>query len=287
MLGTIGRRTTPQREIRLSVDDIIEKWRATHPPPLRVQRAAVRRSKRRRWSALLLLLIAGLTSLAMVQTGVIAAPSCIGTSSSPRSSHRIALIDSLALDDPNTAFVDNITSFARQAGYVLDYYPPEAATLDLLIHLPEKGYGIIIFRSHGVAGSAVIVTSIGYSQYAGVGNQLKGELAPARVNQRLSFALMPSFITGEMCGQFPGTLVLAMGCFTTGGNNLSKAFVAKGAVAFIGWNGWVTLSHTDPVFSHLTQLLLSGTSFRQAVDNTMNTVGPDLQTGSTLTYYPP
>ena len=61
---------------------------------------------------------------------------------------KAAIIDQLALTDPNPAFVKEATRELEDAGYRVDYVPPEAVTVDFYRALPKKGYHLIILRSH-------------------------------------------------------------------------------------------------------------------------------------------
>jgi hypothetical protein len=61
----------------------------------------------------------------------------------------------------------------------------------------------------------------------------------------------------------------------------------KGANAYIGWKGSVTASYTDAVTTCLLQnLLAEERTIKQAIENVMEEIGPDLTYGSLLTYYP-
>src|SRR5439155_24559998 len=113
--------------------------------------------------------------------------------------------------------------------------------------------------------------------------QLGGEFGRVQINQHHYFVILPCFVTKDMCGRFPGTLVLGMGCTSLGGDALVKEFVEKGADGFVGWNGWVTQGHTDAVFTYLVRLLLSGDSVGAAVTNTMRIFRSELYTWSIVT----
>jgi len=66
---------------------------------------------------------------------------------------------------------------------------------------------------------------------------------------------------------------------------LAKAFLDKGAGAYIGWNNTVTTSHTDSTFEKLVSLLVNDDPVRAAVQEVMSTFGPDPVSGAQLTYY--
>jgi hypothetical protein len=266
------------------IDAVIAEWRSKHPrAPTRAQPSVLR--TRRGISSIFLLFLAGLTVVLLFQTGILPMSGC-GTVQDTPAVRRVALIDSLSVDMPNPSFVNDISSLSSSAGYSLDYYPPEKLSFSILTHLPEMGYSILVFRTHGVFGEPVVATSMTYSSHAQLVAQLRGDLGRVQVSQHQYFGIMPGFVTGEMCGRFPGTVVLGMGCSSLISDGLAKAFVEKGARSFVGWNGWVTQGHTDTVFANLVKLLLSGEPVGQAVDNTMKTIGPDGSTGSAIIAYP-
>jgi hypothetical protein len=266
------------------IDAVIAEWRSKHPrTQIRTQPSVLR--TRRGKSGIFLLFLASLTVALVFQTVVLPVSGC-GTVQATSAVRRVALIDSLSVDMPNPSFVSDISSLSSSAGYSIDYYSPEKLSFSILTHLPEMGYSILVFRTHGVLGEPVVATSMTYSSHAQLVAQLRGDLGRVQVSQHQYFGIMPGFVTEEMCGRFPGTVVLGMGCSSLISDGLAKAFVEKGARSFVGWNGWVTQGHTDAVFANLVKLLLSGESVGQAVDNTMKTIGPDSSTGSSIIAYP-
>ena len=272
-----------RRSIQSRIDDVIQEWRSNHPRHSADGQSVVGRARNLR-AGLFLLLLVSLTVFLAFQTGIFEASGC-SDRTTQSVQPKVALIDSLSLDMPNSTFVKNIESLSSTSGYQFDYFPPDNLSFSVLTHLPQLGYSILIFRTHGALGEPVVATSMTYSSYSHVHSQLGGELGRVRVNQREYFGILPSFVTKDMCGRFPGTVVLGMGCTSLGTDSLAKAFVEKGAVGFVGWNGLVTQSHTDEVFAYLVRSLLLGDPVGQAVSNTMHVVGPDSTTGSTLTYY--
>ena len=203
---------------------------------------------------------------------------------------RVALVDQLSLEDPDPGFVQNVTSSAASKGYSFDYFPPKMATVDFFVKFPSRGYSIIILRTHGAGlvstDPPVITTSDPYSQSRRVPDQLLNRLTSINVNGTRFFALTPDFISSSMCGRFSGTLILTMFCEGAQLISLAKAFVERGAGAYIGWNGIVTVSHTDIVFQSLIKLLLERETLAGSVQNVTTVLGPDPVYGSHLLYYP-
>src|SRR5213596_2281924 len=173
----------------------------------------------------------------------------------------IALVDQLAIESPNPGFVQSVNSSASAAGYRFDFF----------VQFPRLGYSIIILRTHGAGlvstDPTVIATSDEYSQSSRVTDQLLNRLTTVSVNGTRFFALTPDFIKSSMCGHFPGTLVLTMYCEGAQQVLLAKAFIDKGAGAYVGWNGLVTVSHTDLVFETLVKALLDGNTVASSVQS--------------------
>jgi hypothetical protein len=68
---------------------------------------------------------------------------------------------------------------------------------------------------------------------------------------------------------------------------LAEAFVDKGASIYVGWNGSVELYYIDEATPYLVEQLCSGNlTIREAVDNTMDIIGPDPVHKAGLEYYP-
>ena len=207
----------------------------------------------------------------------------------PIGQHSIALIDQMGSEHPNPAFVSTVSSVARAAGYLFDYYPPNTPTIDFFLNLPIRDYSVIVLRTHGtglvVTDPAAIVTSEYYSDSQHVSDQLTDRVTSVYVNGTRLFALQPGFVSDAMCGRFSGTLVLAMFCAGAQLVSLAKAFVDKGAGYYVGWDKVVTVSHTDAAFESLVKLLLQGNPVDGSINEVMATLGPDPVYGARLTSY--
>jgi len=223
---------------------------------------------------------------------ILSSSNCKATSvktANPTVQRSIALIDQLGSAQANPAFADNLSSAAKNAGYSFDYYPTGAASVDFFVNLPDRGYQIIILRTHGTglvaSDPSAIVTSDQYSSSQHVTDQLTDRVTSVDVHGTRFFALEPSFVSDVMCGRFSGTLVLAMFCAGTQYLSLARAFVDKGAGAYIGWNGVVTISHADQTFEALVSLLVEGKPVDKSIQDVTTTVGPDPLHGATLQIY--
>lgn len=195
-------------------------------------------------------------------------------------------MDGVSTEFPDHDFVKNVTSSASKAGYLLDYYPAEATTLDLFLILPRLNYSLIILRTHG-GFYGPLTTSEPYSNKQYVGNQLLDEVAAVNVSGTVYFSMTPKGVTNLLCGQFPSTTILALGCGS--GSNLASqgsAFVKKGARALIAWNAQVGIYHSDLAYEVVTKMLLEHNSIAASIQSSMSRVGPDPLFGATLSYFP-
>ncbi len=174
-------------------------------------------------------------------------------------------MDQLALNYPDPSFVTNVTSALRAAGYGVDYSGPSATAIDYFKHLPEQGYDLIIIRAHQGSSQAIITTE-SYSRSEYLAEQLDGRLVPAQVGSGpVYFALTPRFVHQDMIGSFPGSTIIVMGCAALQGtHDMAAAFLDKGANFFVGWDGLVSIIHTDSSTVTLARLLSTGKSVPEA-----------------------
>jgi hypothetical protein len=268
------------------LDQLIDSLISAQPDSLAVRQGYSSVSKKRRLKSALLLSLAMTLALATVFGTIPLWGSGCGLNPAPSSgsSRSIALVDSLAVDSPNPAFVKSLSSLASSEGYSLDYYPPAAVKVDLFQHLPEKGYSMIILRTHSTWDGNVVVTSEPYDPHQRVIGQVLDRVGDANVGGRQYFSVTPSYIGSSMCGRLQGAMVLSMGC-TTGSGQLAKAFMEKGARLFVSWDGLVTVAQTDSTFQALVGLLLEGVSADMAIQSLTRVSGSDHTTGPNLVLY--
>jgi hypothetical protein len=217
-----------------------------------------------------------------------------------QSQPKAAIVDHLSLTFPNQNFIQTATNTLKQAGYSVDYYPGENVTVEFYRNLPTHGYSLIILRVHSSAspateaeGPVILFTSEPYSTTKHVYEQLTDQLCGAAYSTAQAkkgieyFGIGPLFVTQSMNGRFQNTIIIVMGCEGLSNTEMAKAFVQKGAKAYISWSASVSADHTDQATTCLLQhLITEKQTIKQAVDNTMNEIGPDPVYESMLDYYP-
>jgi len=100
------------------------------------------------------------------------------------------------------------------------------------------------------------------------------------------FAVPPEFVRHEMEGDFDGAILILSGCAGLITNVTAQALVDQGASVVIGWDGDVSVSHSDAAAAALVRLLADGKTVEEAVNEVMRTLGPDPLYGSRLLWYP-
>jgi hypothetical protein len=226
---------------------------------------------------------------------------------------RAAIVDQLGLNEPDAEFVQSARSTLEQAGYTVDYYPPEQVTVDFYRSLPKQKYSLIVFRVHIARFDEASLTmddpqrrqamidAFGQSVFLFTSEQYdSSKYSDDRQNLRLFqvrnltgtgdtryFGITPHFIVDSMQGDFSKTVVLLMGCDGLLFDGTAKAFVDKGAQAVVGWNSLVSGPHTDRATESLLQKLVpQKLSLGEAVKRTNSEVTPEPAYNNALKIYP-
>ena len=212
---------------------------------------------------------------------------------------KAAIVDQLGLTAPNQTFVQTATNTLKHAGYTVDYYSAEEVTVDFYRNLPTQGHSIVILRAHSTAtkpdrteGPVMLFTSEPYDRTRYVYEQVTDQLVIAASEEEWErgigyFGIYPPFVAQSMKGRFQNTIIIMMGCEGLDNPSMAKAFVNKGATAYISWNQGVLASYIDLATTQLLKhLVTENQTIKQAVTETMKEVGRDPAYKSLLVYYP-
>jgi len=218
----------------------------------------------------------------------------------------VAIVDHLSFfpGQRDPSFVDACKNILEEGGLTWAYHKGEEVTVDFYRNLPSCGTSLIILRVHsaimrtekGTISILGLFTSERYSVEAA--KKYREEILDDRLvraffteGEEEYFGIVPKFVE-SMKGEFQNTIIIMMGCEGLGYGELTytdmaEAFIKKGAKVYIGWDGSISLDHTDQATVHLLQsLILRKRTIEWAVTETMEIVGKDPTYDSTLKYYP-
>lgn len=215
-------------------------------------------------------------------------------SSSPLSTPRAAIVDQLSIHSLNQTFIDTVTSVLTQAGYEVDYYEWENVTIDFFRNLPTQDYALIILRTHSGAVKAepnyvCIFSSEIFSETKYRREWREGRVGKARFlnDETYYFAITPAFVRYSMKGSFRNATIIMMGCDGLAYPNMAKAFIKRGAKAYISWDGPVSTYHTDTATCNLlNHLVTEEQPVPNAVAETMHETGSDPISNASLLFHP-
>jgi len=215
---------------------------------------------------------------------------------------RAAIVDQLAVMEPNQDFTDRVTAELEACGFEVDVYSGEEVSVELYRRLPKQGYKLIIFRAHagllqaeegsevvGIKQATYLFTAEEYRQTRYVSLQLDDQLLPAEMTPDfpLVFAVNSKFVVESMEGSFDDTLIIMMGCSCSYLQDMAAAFILKGASTYMGWDGSVSLNYVDRAAADLiTNLCTEKMTVGEAAAKTMNEIGPDPEWGTGLRFHP-
>lgn len=215
----------------------------------------------------------------------------------PNSELKAAIVDHLSLTMPNETFVQVTATILTKANYTVDYFSGEKVTVNFYRNLPMGRYKLTILRVHSALDAngeppLALFTSEPLDSRKHVNEQLTEQVQgvtflPYRPGDKAYFGIVPKFIESSVKGEFLNSVIIAMGCDGLRYTDMAQAFIEKGAKAYISWNASVSASHTDVATTQLLKhLVTEEQTIEQAVENTMQEVGPDPAYKSLLTYYP-
>jgi len=204
-----------------------------------------------------------------------------------------AIVDQMSLSRPNQTFIQTATNVLEKAGFFVEYHPGEEVTIDFFGDLPAHDYRLVVLRVHSAVGPPLgLFTSEPYSQSKYVYEQINDQLqCVAFSNYKLGdptfFGISPNFVSACMNGKFQKTIIIAMGCDGLTHTDMARAFIQKGAKAYIGWTGSILGTRNDPAITHLlSRLVIEKQTIEKAVADTMREYGSSSIDSSVLLYYP-
>ena len=213
-----------------------------------------------------------------------------------KSSKRAAIVDQLSVHSPNQAFINATVNLMQQDGYAVDLFTQDSVTVGLYANLPSRGYELIVFRVHAgvdqnMTGHPVgLYTTETYNELSYPQEQLADLVAMGRgyeSNDTVVFAVTPKFIEQRSAANYPGTVIVLMGCYGLFSQDLPKAFIDRGASVVIGWDKLVGVDHADAAtLTLLRHLLQEKSTVSDSVKATMTEIGPDPDYKSIMGYYP-
>ncbi|MEM2102040.1 MAG: hypothetical protein QXM22_00835 [Candidatus Bathyarchaeia archaeon] len=220
--------------------------------------------------------------------------------SQPDYGFKAAIVDQLSSreDFKNITFVKTANATLTAAGYAVTYYNGSDVTVNFYRGLPSRGYKIIWMRVHsalynGTEAPLDLFTSEPYSaQYPYEQSNGWLNIAMYQEGGEQYFGILHGFVANAMLGDFRGAVIILMGCngldrYARSRTMLQALVESKGAKAVIGWDLAVNVQHTDKATARLLHhLLLENRTIKEAVNVTMNEVGPDPYFQSVLKFYP-
>jgi hypothetical protein len=215
-----------------------------------------------------------------------------------------AIIDQLSSVQENEAFVANLTKELENYGFEVEVFQGNNITVEFYRQLPTRGYKLIIFRAHSgllergeeIEMRTVLFTNEAYSDSAHPLEQVYEQLTMGGACQGcpMMFGITPEFVRAQsvfgrgtdMEGEFDNTVIIMMGCSGIALPDMAQAFIDKGASMYLAWDRSVELYYVDEATPYLIRQLCSeGLTIRQAVEKTMDDIGPDPNYGANLTFY--
>ena len=211
---------------------------------------------------------------------------------------RAVIVDQLSLTHPNPDFIEKATSLLQQAGFTVDYYSGEEATVRLYQNLAGQKYAYVILRNHSALMPDYRIGSTGplvrgdlglfTAEPASEAEHVDEERPLGRYfNGDEQYLIVGSRDIALSSGEFDDATVVIMGCDGLTSSHMADAFLEKGAKEVVGWNGLVSAVHTDAATLNMLRYhLRDQVAVQEAVAQTMAEVGPDPWYDSSLLSYP-
>jgi len=194
---------------------------------------------------------------------------------------RAAILDGLYDTEPNPALIKSMTIDLSNAGYQVNLFNGTDVTIDLLRNV--AGYKILILRLHsGVSPTDKFLYLFSGEQYTEskyVDEQLAGAVKKAytfNLSEPPYFALNAVYLGNKNPNGLNGTTIILAGCNGTATPYDVQRFFQKGVKAYIAWNGYVDLTHSDQATQRLIEALCQENHDpKTAVAEVNEEIGPD------------
>jgi len=247
-----------------------------------------------------------LITISIVLTFIIASSSIIFflflQSSEVAFSLNAAIIDQLGESSPllsNSTFVERVTNILKSQNFTVTYYN-QTLNVNFFRGLAKYNYGIIILRVHSALrednSTVDLFTSEKYASGKYQWEKDHGLIVVAEYRYRPKeyyFAITSLFIN-NLAGRFPKSIIIAMGCWSLKPKReqMAKAFLDKGAKAYVGWNETVLPKDTDYETAKFLEMFLGeNKTLASAIDLTGSHTYYDPSINKTVTsrmdFYPP
>jgi len=194
------------------------------------------------------------------------------------------------LGGESEGFTSSAVELFESAGYEVDVLRGESVSVESIKGI-SGGYTVVVLRVHSSIYRERVwfFTGERYRQGRYVLEQLLDEVHPARptTESEFLFAVGADFVLRFLEDGFDGALIVVMGCDGLSSQDLAMAFTENGAVAYVSWDGPVSLEHTDEAtLALLRGLVVGGMCLGDAVSYSLGLVGPDPVYSSSLCFFP-
>jgi len=211
-----------------------------------------------------------------------------------------AIIDQLGESGmSNSTFIERATNLLESRNFTVTYYN-KTLNVDFFKGLAEYNYGIIVLRVHSALREDNSTVDLFTSEkYVSGKYQWEKDHGLIVVGEYLYrpkeyyFAITSLFIN-NLAGRFPKSIIIAMGCWSLKPKceQMAKAFLDKGAKAYVGWNETVLPKDTDYETAKFLEMFLGeNKTLASAVDLTGRHIYHDPSVNKTVTsrmdFYPP
>ena len=203
---------------------------------------------------------------------------------------KAAILDGLYSTRPNMSFTQRMINVLEDAGLQVDVFQGESVTINLLRNI--KGYELVVLRLHSsihTDGFLYLFSGEPYEWSKYLTEQLYGAVRKAYTfdeDESPFFAIKAIFLGSNSQNGLNGSTIILMGCNGIGCQLTIQRLLENGAKAYIAWNGYVGLTHSDQATLKLVSALYTDKlDVKQAVEKVMAEIGPDKTYSSTLRYF--